>query len=94
MIRRLSRALQRKCDEPICQRHSRNVVVAKDTSPLLELGRFVRLALHQYLLSAVLGKCVEAECDPSATRMSHCGKSDGVGGGLLGEKRVHGSGTT
>ena len=87
------RALQCKCDEPIYQRHSRNVVVAGNTPTLLEFGRFVHLALHQYVLSIVLGECVGTERDSSATGVPHRGESDGVGGGVLGEKRVHGSGT-
>ena len=68
-------------------------MVAENTSPFLEFGRPVHLALHQYLFSVVLGECVGTECDPSATGLPHCGESDGVGGGLLGEKGVHGSRT-
>ena len=33
------------------------------------------------------------ERDPSASGLPHRGESDGVDDGLLGEKRVHGSGT-
>ena len=64
-------------------------MVAKDTPTFLELGRFVHLALHQYVLSVVLGECLEKECDSSARRVSYVGEGDGVGGGLLGEKGIH-----
>ena len=66
-------------------------MVAKNTRALFGFGRFVHLALHQYVFSVVLGERVETERDTSATGVSHRGESDGVGGGFLREKDVHGS---
>ena len=61
-------------------------MVAENTSTLLEFGRFVHLALHQYFLSVVLRECLATERDPSATGVPHRGKGDGVGGGLFDKK--------
>ena len=64
-------------------------MVAANTPTLLEFGRSVHLAPHQYVLSVVLGECVATERDTSATGVPHGGESDGDGGGLLGTKSVH-----
>ena len=66
-------------------------MVAENTPTLLEFGRFIHLASYQYLLSVVLGERLETEHDTSAAGVPHRGQSDGLGGGLLGTKSVHGN---
>ena len=66
-------------------------MVAENTPTLLEFGRFVHLAPHQYLLSVVLGECFATERDTRATGVPYRGESDGGGGGLLGTKSVYGN---